>query len=67
MERTPSRFRRVVLSRDARRNRNVVSRANVALDRLNRGIAMPSVLRMLQEIENLDDMVPAEPPTRSED
>ena len=63
MDRTPGRFRRVVLT-DTRRNRRI-SKVDVALDRLNRGISMPSVLRMLQEIENLDDMVPVDPRSES--
>jgi pilus assembly protein TadC len=65
MNRTPSRFRRVVITKT--RNDHAVVSKNIALDRLNRGIAMPSVLRMLQEIENMDDLVPADPPTSSED
>ena len=65
MNGTPNRFRRVVLTQ-ARRDRSVVSKG-VALDRLNRGITIPSVVRMLQEIENMDDLVLMDPPTRSED
>jgi len=55
MASTHSRFRRVTVSADA--ERSVVSKIDIALDRLNRGVAMPSVRRLLQEIENLDDTV----------
>ena len=64
--RTSDRFRRVKLSCPSERGRDLVSKG-IALDRLNRGIAMPSVVRMLQEIENMDDLVQADPPTSSED
>ena len=57
---TGSRFTPVKLATKGGR-RKVESKVDIALDRLNRGISMPSVLRVLQEIENMDDMVPADP------
>ena len=59
MNRTPGRFRRVSLP--AAKHHKKQAKVDIALDRLNRGISMPSVLRMLEEIENMDDMVPADP------
>jgi hypothetical protein len=62
MEKTPGRFRHVVIKRP-KQERDITSDVDVALDRLNRGITMPSVLKMLQEIEDMDEIVEDESPS----